>query len=78
MQQNSKFSPDAAAQILKTSEGQQLAQLLNHADPERIRQATKAMQHGDAASAAAILGPILQNQEIQALLQKIQGGRKNG
>ena len=63
------FSADQLRRVLGSAEGKLLA-----ADGGgRLRQAAEAVKAGDHARAQAILQPVLQTEQAQALLQKLDG-----
>ena len=57
------FSADQLRRVLGSAEGKQLLALL----------AAEAVKAGDHARAQAILQPVLQTEQAQALLQKLDG-----
>lgn len=67
------FSADQLRRVLDSAEGKQLLALLAADGGGRLRQAAKAVKAGDHARAQAILQPVLQTEQAQALLQKLDG-----
>ena len=67
------FSADRLRRVLGSAEGEQLLALLAAYGGGRLRQAAEAVKAGDHARAQAILQPVLQTEQAQALLQKLDG-----
>ena len=72
------FSADQLRRVLGSAEGKQLLALLALTvrallGRRRLRQAAEAVKAGDHARAQAILQPVLQTEQAQALLQKLDG-----
>lgn len=67
------FSADQLRHVLDSAEGKQLLALLAADGGGRLRQAAEAVKAGDHARAQAILQPVLQTEQAQALLQKLDG-----
>ena len=71
------FSADQLRRVLGSAEGRQLLALLAADGGGRLRQAAEAffeaVKAGDHARAQAILQPVLQTEQAQALLQKLDG-----
>ena len=67
------FSADQLRRVLDSAEGKQLLELLAADGGGRLRQAAEAVKAGDHARAQAILQPVLQTEQAQALLQKLDG-----
>lgn len=67
------FSADQLRRVLDSAEGKQLLALLAADGDGRLRQAAEAVKAGDHARAQAILQPVLQTEQAQALLQKLDG-----
>lgn len=67
------FSADQLQRVLDSAEGKQLLALLAADGGGRLRQAAEAVKAGDHARAQAILQPVLQTEQAQALLQKLDG-----
>lgn len=67
--------PDPAQlrRILSSEAGQQLLRLLASGNGERLRQAAAAIKAGDQAQAYALLQPILDTEQAQALLRQLHG-----
>ena len=65
------FSADQLRRVLGSAEGKQLLALLAADGGGRLRQAAEAVKAGDHARAQAILQPVLQTEQAQALLQKL-------
>ena len=63
------FSADQLRRVLGSAEGKQLLALLAADGGGRLRQAAEAVK----ARAQAILQPVLQTEQAQALLQKLDG-----
>ena len=67
------FSADQLRRVLSSAEGKQLLALLTADGGGRLRQAAEAVKAGDHPRAQAILQPVLQTEQAQALLQKLDG-----
>ena len=67
------FSADQLRRVLSSAEGKQLLALLTADGGGRLRQAAEAVKAGDHTRAQAILQPVLQTEQAQALLQKLNG-----
>ena len=67
------FSADQLRRVLGSAEGRQLLALLTADGGGRLRQAAEAVKAGDDTRAQAILQPVLQSEQAQALLQKLDG-----
>ena len=67
------FSADQLRRVLDSAEGKQLLALLAADGGGRLWQAAEAVKAGDHARAQAILQPVLQTEQAQALLQKLDG-----
>ena len=67
------LSADQLRRVLDSAEGKQLLALLAADGGGRLRQAAEAVKAGDHARAQAILQPVLQTEQAQALLQKLDG-----
>ena len=67
--------PDPAQlrRILGSEAGQQLLRLLASGNGARLRQAAAAIKAGDQAQAYALLQPILDTEQAQALLRQLHG-----
>ena len=67
------FSPEQLRRVLGASEGRQLLALLSSGCGERLRQAADAAKQGDHARAMELLQPVLNTEQAQALLRKLNG-----
>lgn len=67
------FSPEQLRRVLGSSEGRQLLALLSSGCGERLRQAADAAKQGDHARARELLQPVLNTEQAQALLRKLNG-----
>ena len=67
------FSPEQLRRVLGSSEGRQLLALLSSGCGERLRQAAAAAKQGDPARAMELLQPVLNTEQAQALLRKLNG-----
>ena len=67
------FSPEQLRRVLGSSEGRQLLALLSSGWGERLRQAADAAKQGDHARAMELLQPVLNTEQAQALLRKLNG-----
>lgn len=78
MAKNSKdFSPQDIMQIAQSPAGQQLIAMLQNADPSALRKAMAQASAGNYEQAKSSLTPLLESEQIKALLQKM-GGTSNG
>ena len=66
------FSPEQLRRVLGSAEGRQLLALLASGG-ERLRQAADAAKQGDHARAMELLRPVLNTEQAQALLRKLNG-----
>lgn len=64
------FSPEQLRRVLGSAEGRQL---LASGGGERLRQAADAAKQGDHARAMELLRPVLNTEQAQALLRKLNG-----
>lgn len=67
------FSPEQLRRVLGSSEGRQLLALLSSGCGEHLRQAADAAKQGDHARAMELLQPVLNTEQAQALLRKLNG-----
>ena len=67
------FSPEQLRRVLGSSEGRQLLALLSSGCGERLRQAADAAKQGAHARAMELLQPVLNTEQAQALLRKLNG-----
>ena len=67
------FSPEQLRRVLGSSEGRQLLALLSSGCGEGLRQAADAAKQGDHARAMELLQPVLNTEQAQALLRKLNG-----
>lgn len=67
------FSAEQLRRVLGSSEGRQLLALLSSGCGERLRQAADAAKQGDHARAMELLQPVLNTEQAQALLRKLNG-----
>lgn len=67
------FSPEQLRRVLGSSEGRQLLALLSSGCGERLRQAAAAAKQGDHTRAMELLQPVLNTEQAQALLRKLNG-----
>ena len=67
------FSPEQLRRVLGSAEGRQLLALLASGGGERLRQAADAAKQGDHARAMELLRPVLNTEQAQALLRKLNG-----
>lgn len=67
------FSEAQLRRVLSSPAGKQLLQLLAANGGAALRQAASAAAQGDHAQAYALLQPILQTPQAQALLRQLDG-----
>lgn len=78
MAKNSKdFSAQDIMQIAQSPAGQQLITMLQNADPSALRKAMAQASAGNYEQAKSSLTPLLESEQMKALLQKM-GGTLNG
>ena len=65
------FTKQQLAAVLSTNEGRQLLTLLSRDGGGALSQAAQALKNGDAELAKSLVSPLLQNDEAQALIAKI-------
>lgn len=70
MEKKIPFSAEAFRQVLGSQEGQRLLSMLQQ-DDGTLQQALKAYRSGDTETVKALLQPLAQTPEAEALLQKI-------
>lgn len=77
MSENQNFAAyeSEIRRVLGSKEGRALLKLLNQDGGATLRQAATAFQSGDAASAQALIAPLMENPEAQALIKELN---KNG
>ena len=68
------FRSQDLARILGSAEGRRLMALLQRDGGERLRAAVQAASAGRSEEAKALLAPLLEDPEAQALLKKLSGG----
>ena len=72
MEQNSgNFSMQDAARLMKTPAGQQLIEMIQKADSEKIKQAVAKFQAGDAEGAKQALGQLLNDPAARKLMEQM-------
>ena len=73
MQKNSQnFSMQDAIRLAGTDAGQQLLQHLQQSQGEALQKAAALAASGDFRRASASLAPLLESEEIRALLQQLE------
>ena len=65
------FTKQQLAAVLSTPEGRQLLTLLSRDGGSALSQAAQALRNGDAELAKSIVSPLMQSDEAQALIEKI-------
>ena len=68
------FTPQDITRVLGSPEGRQLLQLLQRDGGVRLRAAITAATAGRTEEAKSILAPVMETQEAQELIRKINGG----
>ena len=72
MDQNSgNFSLQEAMRLAKTPAGQQLIDMLKHADNSKLQQAVSQFQSGDAEAAKRALSDVLSDPKMQKLIAQM-------
>ena len=65
------FTKQQLAAVLSTNEGRQLLTLLSRDGGSALSQAAHALKNGDTELAKRLVSPMLQSNEAQALIAKI-------
>ena len=65
------FTKQQLAAVLSTNEGRQLLTLLSRDGGSALSQAAQALRNGDTELAKSIVSPLMQSDEAQALIGKI-------
>ena len=65
------FTSQQLAAVLSSREGKQLLALLSRDGGNALSQAAQALKNGDAELAKSLVGPMMQSDEAQALIAKI-------
>ena len=65
------FTKQQLAAVLSSEEGKQLYALLSRDGGRTLSQAAQALKNGDAALARSLVSPMMQSDEAQALIAKI-------
>ncbi len=65
------FTQENIQRVLGTADGRKLLSLLMRDGGGALRQAGEAIKRGDQAAAEAILSPIMNSPEAQALIARI-------
>ena len=65
------FTKQQLAAVLSTPEGRQLLTLLSRDGGSALSQAAQALRNGDTELAKSIVSPLMQSDEAQALIGKI-------
>ena len=65
------FTKQQLAAVLSSSEGKQLLSLLSRDGGSALSQAAQALKNGDTELAKSLVSPMLQSNEAQALIAKI-------
>ena len=65
------FSSQQIAAVLSSPEGKQLLSLLSRDGGATLQQAAQALRSGDAELAKSLVSPIMQTEQAQALIAKI-------
>ena len=65
------FTKQQLAAVLSSSEGKQLLSLLSRDGGAALSQAAQALRNGDSELAKSIVSPLMQSDEAQALIEKI-------
>ena len=65
------FTKQQLAAVLSSSEGKQLLSLLSRDGGAALSQAAQAFKNGDTELAKSIFSPLMQSDEAQSLIEKI-------
>ncbi len=76
MEKNNDFSQTELARMLKQPETQALLTRLQQLDPSAIDSAVKMASNGNTDAARELLEPLMQDEQIQHLTQKLR--QRNG
>ena len=67
------FSPEQIKALMRSPAGQQLLQLLQQQDPQKLRSAADRAAKGDYAGAGNTLNDLLASPEAKAFLKQLGG-----
>ena len=67
-----------AKQLLAGADGQRLIQLLSRDGGGSLRAAGNALKQGDTQQVKNIMGPLLENPEVQKLLKQMEKSMNHG
>lgn len=68
---NSQFSVEQMKSVLNSAEAKQLIALMQQDGGQRLRQAAEEFKKGNTAAAQELLRPMVETQEADTLLKKI-------
>ena len=66
-----KTDTEQLRRILTSAEGRQLLALLQQKYPGLLQRAAAMLQGGDAAGVQRLLSPVMETEEVQALLARL-------
>lgn len=72
-EKNKDFSIAEAKRLAGTPAGQQLIQLLQQQNAQALQNAAQAASQGDYTKLKAVLGPMLNSEDVQKLLRQLGG-----
>lgn len=67
-----------AKQLLGSADGKRLINLLNRDGGETLRAAGAALKQGNSQQMKDIMGPLLEDPEVQKLLKQMESKLQNG
>lgn len=73
MKDGTNFSPEQIKKVLSSPEAKQLMALLNRDGGQSLQKAAAEFRRGNTAGAQEVLKPLMENQEAEALLKKMNG-----
>lgn len=75
-EKNPQISPQQLKQMMATPEMQQLLKLLNRDGGAALQQAAQQFRSGNTQGAQEILRPLMEDQEMEQLLKKLDHTQK--
>ena len=73
MKDGTNFSPEQIKKVLSSPEAKQLMALLNRDGGQSLQKAAAEFRRGNTAGAQEVLRPLMENQEAETLLKKMNG-----
>ena len=72
-EKNKDFSIADAKRLAATPAGQQLISILQQQNAQALQNAAQAASQGDYTKLKAVLGPMLNSEDVQKLLRQLGG-----